>query len=302
MTEFENTACLVCNSDDYFPYSSTGQFGLPTHVVICKVCGFSYLNPRWTKKRYDHFYSKEYDSYYRPQVINKNYNYDPARSIKDIVARAEGIVDFTNPGLNVLDVGTGMGDSLIYLKQSVNTKANYYAIESSEVCLANLREHNINVLTSDVDSQWHLEHQNKFDVIIMRHVLEHFLDPRSVLQKVRHVLRPGGVLYIAVPDAKNAARPLLRRYFRVVHVSYFSRISLTNLLTQVGLKAIRMVEGDERERKEIFTFCEVSEPGAIKTDPEEWLRQKKVYDFYKKYEYLFRLRYWIAEKIILPLR
>ena len=129
MSGFEKTACLVCEADDYLPYSTKGQFGLPCNVVICKNCGFSYLNPRWTKERYHTFYSKEYDTYYRPEVLKKNYKTDPYKAIKDIISRADSIFDFKKENISILDVGTGMGDSLIYLKNEINKTASYFAIE-----------------------------------------------------------------------------------------------------------------------------------------------------------------------------
>src|ERR1039457_3049382 len=73
------------NNNNYLTYSKKGQFGLPTNVVICKNCGFSYLNPRWNKERYHTFYTKEYDTYYRPEVISATYKYDPYTAIKQIV-------------------------------------------------------------------------------------------------------------------------------------------------------------------------------------------------------------------------
>jgi len=299
MDDFEKTNCLVCNSTEYFPYSYKGQFNLTTNVVICKNCGFSYLNPRWTKERYHTFYTKEYDTYYRPEVISKNYKYDASKSIKDIIIRGEGIVDFNTPGLNILDVGTGMGDSLIYLKEKVNSSANYFAIESSEFCIRYLEKNGITVVTNDVDADWHLPNNEKFDIIIMRHVLEHFLKPEEVLSKIRAVLKSEGTLYVAVPDAKNPTKPLLAHFFRIVHVSYFSKLSLSNLFTQIGLKSLKIIEGDEYERKEIFSFCRKNIEGSFEPDKNEWLVQKKIYDTFRKKELYYRIKDFIAKKIIL---
>ena len=103
----------------------------------------------------------------------------------------------------------------------------------------------------------------------MRHVLEHFLDPGAVLSKVRKVLKPDGVLYVAVPNAKKPGWPLLASFFRVVHVSYFSGISLTSLLAQKGLKNIQIIEGDVHEKREIFAFCKKDTPVQQQTDPAE---------------------------------
>jgi 2-polyprenyl-3-methyl-5-hydroxy-6-metoxy-1,4-benzoquinol methylase len=299
MSDFEETNCLVCKSSDYLPYSTKGQFGIISNVVICKSCGFSYLNPRWTKERYHHFYTKEYDSYYRPEIIKKDYVYDSAAGIKNVIRRAEGLIDFQKEGLNILDVGTGMGDSLIYLKTEVNKNGSYFAIESSEHCINHLNENGIKVISNDVDTDWHFNHIEKFDVIIMRHVLEHFLNPGDVLKKINAILKPNGVLYLAVPNSKKPTKPLAAHFFRVVHVSYFSVMSLTNLFTLNGLKVLKIQEGDASDQNEIFAFCEKSNEGTLTFDKNEWKVQKEIYDFFKRRELFFRFKNFIAKKIIL---
>ncbi|MGZ3867025.1 MAG: class I SAM-dependent methyltransferase [Bacteroidia bacterium] len=298
MSEFENTNCLVCLSNDYLPYSSKGQFGIETNVVICKNCGFSYLNPRWNKQRYNYFYTKEYDTYYRPEVIKSNYKYDSASGIKTIVSRSAGIINFKKDNLSILDIGAGMGDSLIYLKSSEGKNSDYYAIESSEHCVKHLTENGIKVISTDVDSNWHEASTEKFDVIIMRHVLEHFLDPGDILKKVHSVLKPNGVLYVAVPNAKKPTKPLQAHFFRVVHVSYFSELSLTNIFNKNGLGVIKMVDGDAADQHEIFSFIKKDVIKPAKVDATEWKLQKHIYDSLLKKEVYYRFRDFVAKNII----
>ncbi|MDC1160486.1 methyltransferase domain-containing protein [Luminiphilus sp.] len=45
-----------------------------------------------------------------------------------------------------------------------------------------------------------------FDVVVMGFILEHVDDPRQILEKFKKNLRPGGKLYIAVPNAKSMNR------------------------------------------------------------------------------------------------
>jgi SAM-dependent methyltransferase len=244
------------------------------------------------------FYAKEYDTYYRPEVITRNYKYDPALAIKMILERSQGLIDLKKSALSILDIGAGMGDSLTYLKNVVNPGANYYAIESSIHCIEHLKKQGIELLTNDVDDSWDMAHEEKFDFIIMRHVLEHFLDPATVLSKARKVLKPDGVLYIGVPNAKKPGWPLLGNFFRVVHVSYFSNVSLTSLLGQKGLKNIRIVEGDAYDKHEIFSFCKKTTPVQQQTDPAEWLVQKKIYDSLLRKELYYKLRLFVGKRIV----
>jgi len=50
--------------------------------------------------------------------------------------------------------------------------------------------------------------QESFDVIVMGFILEHVDDPDFVLERYRGFLKPGGKLYVAVPNAKSLNRRL----------------------------------------------------------------------------------------------
>jgi ubiquinone/menaquinone biosynthesis C-methylase UbiE len=48
--------------------------------------------------------------------------------------------------------------------------------------------------------------QESFDVIVMGFVLEHVNDPDQILARYRSFLKPGGKMYVAVPNAKSLNR------------------------------------------------------------------------------------------------
>ncbi len=52
------------------------------------------------------------------------------------------------------------------------------------------------------------ESSERFDVIVMGFVLEHVDDPALIVSKYRSLLKPGGRLFIAVPNAKSLNRRL----------------------------------------------------------------------------------------------
>lgn len=71
-----------------------------------------------------------------------------------------------------------------------------------------------------------------FDVISLSHVLEHVGDPRTFLRELRDLLRPGGIIVIAVPDAKRNPFDLLV----VDHVLHFTTSGLARLLSGAGFR------------------------------------------------------------------
>lgn len=290
-SDFESTNCLVCGANDFETVSQNGQFGLPSHVVICKNCGFSYLNPRWTKARYDHFYTEEYDRYYRPEVLtqnDENYRYEP---VKKILSRFKD----RNIQLkldHVLDIGCGMGHALIYLRKNQFPSGNYDAIEPSENCKTYLIENGINYLSNDVFSGWEKSAVGKYDLIIMRHVLEHFHEPFEVLKKAQEALAEKGILFVAVPNSFHPTKPLRSHFFRVVHISYFSTVSLGNLLRKAGLEIQEIVAGDKYEPSEIFAICRKGKPSEIIIDKTQFELQKNKYREAGKNDLYYEFKTW----------
>ncbi len=92
----------------------------------------------------------------------------------------------------------------------------------------------------------------EFDVVILAAVLEHLYDPDAVVAKAARVLRPGGLLYLDVPNEAglffrvgNLYQKALRRdwcvnlspTFSPFHVFGFSPRSLNKLLAKHGFKS-----------------------------------------------------------------
>jgi SAM-dependent methyltransferase len=76
-----------------------------------------------------------------------------------------------------------------------------------------------------------------FDCVVMGDVVEHLPDPGAALDRIAGLLRPRGILYLALPDAGSAvARRLGARWWSVLptHVQYFTRSSVRRLLAERG--------------------------------------------------------------------
>jgi len=274
---FERVNCAVCKADNTEKICERGQFGLPTHVVICKECGLSYLNPRWDKARYIHFYEKEYDKYYRPNV-KKNTERAGINYYLPVYERLTKSGFLPNNIQQVLDIGSGDGNNLEYLMEQI-PNADYYAIEPSEECRKTLTDMGVKMLGSDVDINFHEKFEGFFDVIIMRHVLEHFADPVSAMQKVRTILKDDGIVYIAVPNnLKFGNSKLLDNWFRVVHTYYFNIHSLGNVFKKSGIKTLLIEEGDEYNQRELFAIAKKGKIQEVNIKSEHYTIQKELFD------------------------
>ncbi len=234
---FESIPCPICGNDKLQMVSKRGQFGLPCYVSICPSDGIVFLCPRWSKERYMHFYQNEYDSYYRPIVYSDETDDSKYKNIKPICSILENL-NLIGDRESVLDIGAGMGWALQWLKLNYTHFHKLSAIESSKLCITNLKNViGASVISNDIDSYWK---STGFDLVIMRHVLEHIMNPVEALRKVRENLSTNGIVYIAVPDMMNPKGSFKNYWFRSVHTFYFSETTLVSIASIANLQSIEI--------------------------------------------------------------
>ncbi len=76
---------------------------------------------------------------------------------------------------------------------------------------------------------------------VMIHVLDHILDPLTLLREIYDVMKPGGLLLMVVHNSQSLlARILGKRFppFTLQHPHLFSPKSLTRLLASAGLECV----------------------------------------------------------------
>lgn len=81
----------------------------------------------------------------------------------------------------------------------------------------------------------------EYDVISMWSVLEHLYDVHYILKELITMIRPGGLLFILVPNVESLATRLMRERsptFNWKHVSHFSPKSLVEIMRIHGLECV----------------------------------------------------------------
>ena len=77
-----------------------------------------------------------------------------------------------------------------------------------------------------------------YDLVIIRHYLEHFKDPMAILDELSKVTSKKGFLYIEVPDTEQFVQKGNPLFLWEQHRFYFNKKSLLNLLFQGGYNII----------------------------------------------------------------
>lgn len=261
--KWDNVPCHICNKQNSHPILLRnkplveGQFGYAIHPVICQGCGLIFLNPRWSKEDYNFFYIHYYDKLYRLETKPDYGTSAVLANMQEIWSRIKNHLSVSGK-MNILDVGCAYGYGLKYLKEQI-PNSMLFGIESSPdgIKIMQTREVGATLISKDFDSDWENEYENQMDLIILRHVFEHVLNPIESLCKLRKALKPNGLAYFAVPDMVNI-RTTLRDYnywweyiFRSVHTYYYSKNTFIKTLELGGLFPIVL----EEEKEEIWCLA-----------------------------------------------
>ncbi len=276
--EWGKAICHICGARDGEPVHYQGrplikgQFGYEVHPIVCN-CGLVYLNPRWSTADYDIFYQQLYDDLYRLE-IKPDYGIDGVlKNMAQVWERAAPY--FKQPPVNILDAGCGSGHGLRYLGEKI-PGAKLAGIEASPECCRTLREEiGVEVVDSDLNGGWTKRCKGQFDFIVMRHVVEHLLDPLITLTRIKNSLSSQGLIYIAVPDMMHP-RTVLRDYdkwweywFRAVHPYYYCRETLFTTLKMTGLHPL----GWGEENEEIWLIAATGPQQGYTVDSQLRLKQ-----------------------------
>jgi SAM-dependent methyltransferase len=196
-------------------------------IVRCLACGHMQL---------ERFPSDEELAQAYAQAASDDYVEEEAGQRATAREALDRIERFVTPG-SLLDIGCWVG---FLMAEARDRGWGTLGIEPSDFASTFARER----LGLDVVSGGLLEAdlpEAGFEAAVMGDLIEHLVDPGDGLARVKRALRPGGVVYLAVPDAgSRIARALGRRWWSVIptHVQYFTRPSLFTLLRRSGLEPI----------------------------------------------------------------
>jgi SAM-dependent methyltransferase len=139
------------------------------------------------------------------------------------------------PAPRLLDVGCG-GGALMARMRSRGWEVE--GIDIDQAALEVARAAGLPVRSATVAELVAEDPLPRFDVIALDHVLEHLHDPVASLRDVRHLLRPGGVLWLATPNLAGLGHRTFGRSWMHLdpprHLVLFSPGALASALAAAG--------------------------------------------------------------------
>lgn len=162
-------------------------------------------------------------------------------------------------GLKILEIGAGGGDTLIELKQSGKasevTGIELFALDGTyqnNALIDRFIVGNIEEIKPDLRT-------NYFDAILFGDVLEHLLDPWSVVKNVSGFLKPGGLLIASIPNirSRQAFKKIFLEgdfgytsegLFDKTHYRWFCKKNMIDLLTPTSFELVSVTSNLELKK------------------------------------------------------
>lgn len=240
----ELTACPVCDgATTLWRTKATAHGAFP--ICRCKNCGHAFVTPRPTLAFLTEFYtstgSTSHPGSYGVSlawVIEEerkfpNSTIDAREMLHRVHALSHGIGESGTP--TVLDVGSGFG---FFTREAQQRGYDVTAIELGPA--RHITEEMTGVRPIAIPFEDFDAGKERYSAIVMSQVLEHVLDANFWAARAFDLLKPGGVLAIALPHFGSAIRRLMRENDPFItppeHLNFFTEASLRTLLQRHGFE------------------------------------------------------------------
>lgn len=191
------TACPACGSGQMKNVMTCTDYTVSReefNIDACDACGLEFTNPRPTASGIGYYYeSKDYISHTdeeAPGLVNALYREVRKITLKQKRALIEGL----SPISSLLDIGCGTGAFAGNMQQA---GWQVFGVEPDVQAAGKASfQHNLKVYSE----AWLEKCTESFQVVTMWHVLEHVHTLQQRFTELGRLVKPGGLLVIAVPN------------------------------------------------------------------------------------------------------
>lgn len=202
----------------------------------CNCCETHFLYPRPQGEELEEYY----DGTFREQVHSKVYyekeHMDKVfkRFYSEAIRRVDRVKSELKPTDCVLEVGCSVG---YFMKAVSEYVGKVYGTEWDKKAGQYIKD-------TFPDFKVAMNPQDfgvKFDKIFMFHVLEHIENPADFLESLKELLKPGGVIYIEVPNVDDVlvktykCKEFLEYYYKLAHIYNFNEKGLRFIFDKAGV-------------------------------------------------------------------
>jgi len=234
----ETYSCYLCSHNSFELVGEHPDFH-GSHIVVCNDCGFISTFPCPGSEELTDGYKIQYRKKW-----DKN-NYETYGKLTDVRAMSQmhylqKHCHFKFDDKNVMDIGFSSG---AFLVQFSNYTRNISGFEP-DLNMYNYAKSRLPVSAKLYNSEYRRETlgDNKYDIVIMSHVVEHLIDPIRVIKSILEILGEAGVVFFELPnDNKGSVKDLVSsNHEGSFHLHYFNVKTFQETIRKAGGEIINV--------------------------------------------------------------
>ena len=240
--KLEKLECLFCKANSSTKLYNMDRYGIMIDTVICDRCGLIRSDPYYTNETLDKYYQNEYRSIYtESKKATEDFFAHEVMIGKQVLLYLGSLFGNNFKNKTVFEIGTGAGGILLPFKEA---GADVHGCDLGDEYIKYGISKGIDIVQGDISV---LKSKGLADIIILNHVLEHFIDPVKKLDEIKSLLKEDGVIYISVPGVIShiTSYKTFKMYLQNAHAYHYSLASLVNLMKIVDFG---LEKGDEKVR------------------------------------------------------
>lgn len=260
--------CYLCNSKYSKPW---GKPVRDFYTVECKKCGLVYLKNPLTNKNQNLFYSKYMTKVHQKKKIKVKQRAEMYKLEFNFLSAFIGLAKFKRLR-TVLDVGCGGGFFLDLFKKN---KFKTFGTEVGQDSF-NLASRKHKMYYGEFNKK--LEINKKFDLIVMRGVVEHVKNPKVLVSFAKKLIKKDGYLFItATPNLDSVMAEMFKERWTQhrpeSHILHLKEKHLDNMIEDKNFKKIASnplylktpYENFKEDIKKIYKEISLNEKGIRST-------------------------------------
>lgn len=210
--------CILCQSEVNFFGQNNGY-----NIYRCPDCRLGFTEKLQSQQADYH----RDETYIEEEVLFKNI----------FLKRVNIITKFSKAGL-ALEIGCSTGLMLSLLK---NRGWQVVGVEISQKAAKAAESRGIKILNQPFEE---IKLKSGYDLVIFNHTLEHLENPIEAVKKAKLILKPGGLIYIDLPNFGSLSAKLLGTNWPLLlpneHKWHFTLKALSLLLNNLNFKVVNV--------------------------------------------------------------
>ncbi len=219
------------------------------------------------------------------------YNRKEKKYFENVRIELLDLIPDENKNGDILEIGAGGGNTLLYAKEN-DYANNIFGIELFKMEDSNQdNEEFSGFIIGDIEKINFPFQNNKFDVILLGDVLEHLVDPYTVLNNLKKYLKTDGVIVASIPNIRewNTMKTIFLKgdfqYSDVgildkTHLRFFTKKNIIDLFENNGYVISNII-------------------GSNSKNPSKYLRRLRFIKWFKLlvFEEFINIQYFVVAKI-----